>query len=229
MNNFHGTVPQTFMRGIKMIDLSQNQLHGGLPLSLSNCTMLEILVLGDNQIEDTFSFLLGTLPQLEVLVLRSNRFHGAIENPNTNLKFPKLRIIDLSHNGFSGTLPSKYFRNWNAMKVVAKGNSTYMQVEEKPGAIEKAKYVKTCLCSYGGNMALCGAPLTLLCENSETSPLPPLPHSSQGDDSEFSRGIYWIVIIIGYGSGLIVGLVIGQTLTTRHHEWAYGAFGKDLE
>ncbi|XP_058211407.1 receptor-like protein 7 [Rhododendron vialii] len=337
-NNFQGTVPQMSMRGIKMIDFSQNQLHGSLPLSLANCTMLEILVLGDNQIEDTFPFWLGTLPQLEVLILRSNRFHGAIENPNTNLKFPKLRIIDLSRNGFFGTLPSEYFRNWNAMKVVVKGNSTYMGMDAIPqyrgkGPISYGKrlpysitisskrtkrlYEKIqsvfvavdlshnkfsgeipesfgSLCglqalnisennltgiipssmanltnlesldlsqnllsgeisqqltkltflsvldfshnrltgriprgkqfdtfdnsSYGGNMGLCGVPLTMLCGNSETSPPPPPAHSSQVDGSEFSTGIYWMVIIMGYGSGLIVGLVIGHTLTSRYHD-----------
>ncbi|XP_058201526.1 receptor-like protein 6 [Rhododendron vialii] len=337
-NNFHGTVPPMFMRVIKMIDLSQNQLHGGLPRSLANCTMLEILVLGDNQIKDTFPFWLATLPELQVLILRSNRFHGVIENPKTSLKFPKLRIIDLSHNGFYGTLPSKYFQNWNAMKVVAKGHSTYMHVlkpefisfgnigynldviysitvstkgnilfypriqsefavmdlssnkfsgkipeslgnlnglqvlnisknnligvfpsslanltnlesldlsrnllsGEIPQQLTKLTFLSVLNVShnrltgpipqgkqfdtfdnssYGGNMGLCGVPLTRLCKNSEMSPPQPPAHNSQGDESlEFSRGIYWMVIIMGYGSGLIVGLVIGQMLTTRYHE-----------
>ncbi|KAG5551567.1 hypothetical protein RHGRI_009840 [Rhododendron griersonianum] len=335
-NFFHGTVPQTFMRGIKMIDLSQNQLNGGVPSSLTNCTTLEILLLGDNQIDDFFPFWLLSLPELQVLILRSNRFHGAIENPKTNLKFPKLRIIDLSHNGFSGTLPSEYFQNWNAMKLVGKGNSTYMQVEkllatsmanivysadftysitisskgtkrlyekiqsafvvvdlsdnkfsgeipeslgslcglqalnisenkltgiipsslanltdlesldlsrnllsgEIPQQLTKLTFLSVLNIShnrltgpiprgkqfdtfdnssYGGNMGLCGVPLTRLCKISETSPVPPA-HSSQGNGLEFSRGIYWMVIMMGYGSGLIVGLVIGQMLTTRYHE-----------
>ncbi|KAG5551564.1 hypothetical protein RHGRI_009837 [Rhododendron griersonianum] len=66
-------------------------------------------------------------------------------------------------------------------------------------------------------MGLCGVPLTMLCGNSEMSPPPPPAHSLQGDGSEFSTGIYWMVIMMGYGSGLIVGLVIGHTLTTRFH------------
>ncbi|XP_058201540.1 receptor-like protein 7 [Rhododendron vialii] len=347
-NNFHGTVPHMSMREIRMIDLSQNQLHGVVPRSLANCTMLEVLVLGDNQINDTFPFWLGTLPDLQVLILRSNRFHGAIENPKTNLKFPKLRIIDLSHNGFSGTLPSEYFQNWNAMKLVTKENPAYMHVY-KPlfvivknviyrwrftysvtisikrtkrfyekiqsvfvavdlsnnkfsgeipkslgslgglqalnisnnnltgtipsflanlmdlesldlsqnllsghipqqltkltflsvldvshnrltGPIPRGKQFDTFdNSSYGGNMGLCGVPLTMLCGNSETSPPPPPRHSSQGDGSEFSRGIYWMVIMMGYGSGLIVGLVIGHTLTTRYHERFVAIFERAMK
>ncbi|XP_058211423.1 receptor-like protein 7 [Rhododendron vialii] len=342
-NNFHGTVPPMFMRGIKMIDLSQNQLHGEVPRSLANCTMLEILVLGDNQIKDTFPFWLATLPELQVLILRSNKFHGVIENPKIGLKFPKLRIIDLSYNDFSGLLPSKYFQNWKAMKVVTKGHSTYMRAlkpeyiyfgnigyswyfiysitvstkgrillysgiqsvfvvmdlsrnkfsgeipeslgnlngvqvlnisknyligvipssltnltnlesldlsqnllsGEIPQQLSKLNFLSVLNVShnrltgpipqgkqfdifdnssYGGNIGLCGVPLMRLCKNSEKLPPPPPAHSSQGNGLEFSTGIYWMVIMMGYGSGLIIGLVIGQMLTTRYHEWFVAIF-----
>ncbi|XP_058211408.1 receptor-like protein 6 [Rhododendron vialii] len=294
-NNFHGTVPEMSVKGIKMIDLSQNQLHGGVPRSLASCTTLEILVLGDNQIEDFFPFWLGSLPELQVLILRSNRFHGAIENPKTNLKFPKLRIIDLSHNGFSGTLPSEYFQNWNAMKLVGKENSTYMQVE-KPLATGVANIVyledftysitisnkgtkllyekiqsvfvavdlsdnKFCgeipesLGSLGGLQALNISKNNLtgiipsslanlsdlesldLSRNLLSGEIPeqltkltflsvlnvshnrltgPIPRGKQFDTFDNSSyGGNMMVIMMGYGSGLIVGLVIGQTLTTR--------------
>ncbi|KAL7250012.1 hypothetical protein ACSBR1_012079 [Camellia fascicularis] len=92
---------------LKMIDLSQNHLRGLVPRSLQNCTLLEILVLGNNQMEDTFPSWLEALPMLQVLILRSNRFHGAINVSKTKLKFPKLRIIDLSDNGFSVTMDNK--------------------------------------------------------------------------------------------------------------------------
>ncbi|KAI8558071.1 hypothetical protein RHMOL_Rhmol04G0060000 [Rhododendron molle] len=245
-NNFHGTAPQTFMRGIKMIDLSQNQLHGGLPLSLANCTMLEILVVGDNQIEDTFPFWLGTLPQLEVLVLRSNRFHGAIETPKTNLKFPKLRIIDLSHNGFFAVdLSNNKFMGEISESLGSFGGLQALNISKNnlTGAIPMSMANLTDLESLdisrnllSGEIPQQLTQLTFLSVLNvshnhltghiprETSPLPPLPHSSQGDDSEFSRDIYWIVIIIGYGSGLTAGLVIGQTLTPRYHEWFVAIF-----
>ena len=45
-----------------MIDLSQNLLEGPVPRSLTNCTVLESLNLGNNQISDTFPFWLGALP-----------------------------------------------------------------------------------------------------------------------------------------------------------------------
>ncbi|XP_028087568.1 receptor like protein 27-like [Camellia sinensis] len=129
-NNFHGTIPDMTGINLKMIDLSQNQLHGLVPRSLENCTMLEILLLGNNQMEGTFPSWLGALPKLQVLILRSNRFHGAINVSQAKLKFAKLRIIDLSNNGFSGNLPSEYFENWNAMTMVKREKLTYMQASQ---------------------------------------------------------------------------------------------------
>ncbi|KAG5560515.1 hypothetical protein RHGRI_003734 [Rhododendron griersonianum] len=110
-----------------MIDLGRNQLHGLVPRSLANCAMLECLVLHNNKIEDTFPSWLGALPNLELLILGSNKFHGDIGGTRNHSMFPKLRIIDLSCNGFSGNLPIEYIRNWNGMKMINKENFTYMQ------------------------------------------------------------------------------------------------------
>ncbi|KAK2647939.1 hypothetical protein Ddye_015428 [Dipteronia dyeriana] len=127
-NKFRGSIPQTFMDGTKlrMIDLSNNMLEGKIPRSLANCTMLEFLDLGNNKINDTFPSWIGNLPNLVVFNLQSNKLYGAIEEPKSDFEFPKLQIIDLSNNRFTGKLPSKYFECWNAMKVVDASQLAYM-------------------------------------------------------------------------------------------------------
>ncbi|KAB1208710.1 Receptor-like protein 12 [Morella rubra] len=129
-NNFHGIIPKGWAKGgnLQVIDLSQNQLQGQLPRSLVHCSMLEFLHVGDNEIHDIFPFWLGTLAQLKILVLRSNGFHGVINDPETNDTFLKLRIIDLSHNDFSGNLPSRYFSQWNSMRAFDAKKLTYLLV-----------------------------------------------------------------------------------------------------
>ncbi|KAK8569928.1 hypothetical protein V6N13_002639 [Hibiscus sabdariffa] len=131
-NNFHGPIPQACEKGskLRMVDLSQNQLSGYIPRSLVNCNMLEFLNLGNNQIEDTFPLWLGRLQELRVLTLRHNGFHGEIGKPKSK-EFPKLRILDLSSNKFSGHLPSRHFQLWEAMKVVDVGKLRYLQVERR--------------------------------------------------------------------------------------------------
>ena len=127
-NDFRGIHPATYMEGstLKVMDVSYNQLEGQIPRSLSNCTMLEILLLSNNHFNDIFPSWLGKLPSLKVLSLWSNGFHSSIGKPKSNFEFPKLHIIDLSYNKFTGNLPYEYFQCWNSMKVV---NLTYSKVD----------------------------------------------------------------------------------------------------
>ncbi|KAM3704805.1 hypothetical protein ACB098_03G032800 [Castanea mollissima] len=127
-NNFHGTIPQLCAKGsrMKMIDMSQNQFEGLLPRSLSNCKMLEILNLGSNQLSDVFPSWLGTLLELRVLILRRNGLYGAVGSPTTIFASPKLHILDLSSNKFTGKLPFEYFQSWKYMKKIDADNFTYM-------------------------------------------------------------------------------------------------------
>ncbi|CAN4104746.1 unnamed protein product [Withania somnifera] len=119
-NNLTGILPMTFEIGslLKSFNLHGNKLEGEIPESLANCTLLQVLDLGDNQLGNTLPMWLGTLPNLQVLILRSNKFHGSIEPPMTESMFPKLRIIDLSYNAFSGNLPTSLFQHLKAMRTI---------------------------------------------------------------------------------------------------------------
>ncbi|OMO57883.1 hypothetical protein COLO4_35013 [Corchorus olitorius] len=131
-NNFSGPIPQNWTRGrnmLRMINLGQNMLEGQVPRSLIMCKKLQYLDIGHNQINDTFPSWLGTLRNLEVLILRSNRFHGTLETNDleSDSLFPLLRIVDLSNNGFTGFLPSEYFKTWKAMRNLNSEHLTYLQ------------------------------------------------------------------------------------------------------
>ncbi|KAM3734621.1 hypothetical protein ACB098_10G029300 [Castanea mollissima] len=338
-NNLHGTLPATYKEGcsLKLMDVSCNQLEGRVPRSLSNCKMLEILLLGNNRFSDIFPPWLGKLPMLRALSLRSNGFQGAIGKPESILEFPKLQIIDVSCNNFTGKLPSEYFQIWNSMKVSNASNLTYMKAIARASSADfywavifdysivmtnkgiQTNYEKIqgfliaidlssnrfegeisevignlkglhslnlsnnilrgCLPSslgnlmelesldlsqnklsgeipqqllqltflaifnvsnnhltgpipqgqqfstfpngsYLGNTELCGIPLTKKCKIHE--PLTqPQPNSKQDEVLNFPSKSDWVVIMMGYGSGLIIGFVIGQNLTIRKLEWVF--------
>ncbi|XP_010486706.1 PREDICTED: receptor-like protein 12 [Camelina sativa] len=110
-NNLSGGLPEHIFESLRSFDVGHNQLVGKLPRSLIRFSTLEVLNVESNKINDTFPFWLGSLQKLQVLVLRSNAFHGPIHQAS----FPQLRIIDISHNHFDGTLPSEYFVKWSAM------------------------------------------------------------------------------------------------------------------
>ncbi|KAF2292413.1 hypothetical protein GH714_022118 [Hevea brasiliensis] len=132
-NNFNGSIPSTWSDGCKlrMISISYNQLQGQVPRSFVKCSSLELVDFGNNHITDSFPSWLGDLAELRILILRSNKFYGVIEKPQT-MGFPNLRIIDLSHNGFSGKLPSSYFEIWNTMKTVNSNHMEYMGRSIRP-------------------------------------------------------------------------------------------------
>ncbi|KAM0023588.1 putative leucine-rich repeat-containing, plant-type, leucine-rich repeat domain superfamily [Helianthus debilis subsp. tardiflorus] len=135
-NDIQGHIPDWIgeigKNQLSVLDLSNNSitgtipnLQGKVPTSLYKCQKLKIIDLGNNLLSDTFPGWLGDLPKLQALVLRSNNFHGGINITSSKVKFPfpSLRVIDLSHNGFVGQLPTKYFQNFNAMKNVVKNNT----------------------------------------------------------------------------------------------------------
>ena len=79
--------------------------------------------------------------------------------------------------------------------------------------------------SYQGNPGLCGGPLSNKCSISKSLPVSPLT-SRQAEDAKFRIKVELMMILMGCGSGLVVGVVIGHTLTIRKHEWFVKTFGK---
>ncbi|XP_010470124.2 PREDICTED: receptor-like protein 12 [Camelina sativa] len=117
-NMLSGHLPEIFMnaKNLGSLDVSYNRIEGKLPASLIGCSALEVLNVGRNRINNMFPFHLNSLQKLQVLVLSSNKFHGTLHNADgVFFGFPDLKIIDVSHNDFLGTLPSNFFVNWTVM------------------------------------------------------------------------------------------------------------------
>jgi hypothetical protein len=68
---------------------------------------------------------LGSLPQLLMLILQSNKFYGPVEQGKDDYYFSQLQIIDLSSNGFTGKLSSKFFQSLKATMVHKRGIQTF--------------------------------------------------------------------------------------------------------
>ncbi|CAN6807378.1 unnamed protein product [Brassica oleracea] len=129
-NNLEGSIPDMFHDGasLRTLDVGYNQLTGKLPRSLMNCSSLKFVSLDHNRIKDTFPFWLKALPDLQALTLRSNKFYGPISTPDKGpLAFPKLRILEISDNNFTGSLPPNFFVNWKASWLqMDEGGRIYM-------------------------------------------------------------------------------------------------------
>ncbi|TYH86599.1 hypothetical protein ES332_D01G055300v1 [Gossypium tomentosum] len=134
MNKFYGNIPDFCVERnhkLQILNLNNNDFDGSLPKSLANCLGLEVLSLANNKINDTFPHWLGDLPRLQVLVLRSNYFHGQIAHSANESHFSTLQILCLSHNRFSGFLPTTYFRNLKGMMNLASVPMKYIGSNSK--------------------------------------------------------------------------------------------------
>ncbi|TYG78052.1 hypothetical protein ES288_D02G026300v1 [Gossypium darwinii] len=116
-NQFSGELSIDFLQATRLrsLKIGGNKLEGKLSRSLANCKALEVLDLGNNMVHDTFPFWLEKLPSLKVLILRGNRFYGTITKFNTERGFPKLRILDIASNNFSGDLSIEFLQSLKAM------------------------------------------------------------------------------------------------------------------
>ena len=108
------------------VDISGNQLEGKPPPSLINCISLEFLNVKSNRIKDTFPILVGFSTVVNVLILRQNELYGPLYHPRMSIGFQSLKIIDLSHNHFNGTLLPFYFSNRREITNLTKRSSGYM-------------------------------------------------------------------------------------------------------
>ncbi|XP_060216315.1 receptor-like protein 9DC3 [Lycium barbarum] len=86
-----------------------------------------------------FNFLQGELPSsiFASPYIKVEQFHGPIST-RQKLCFLRLRIFDLSHNEFSGSLPAEVFQNFKAMikDGTDKGDIRYMELDSTDAAYE---------------------------------------------------------------------------------------------
>ncbi|XP_028945510.1 receptor-like protein 7 [Malus domestica] len=138
-NKLSGTLPDNFPENCSLhtLDLNGNVIGGQFPKSLANCTMLEVLNLGNNQITDVFPCSLKSISSLRVLVLRFNKFYDRIECHKTKSAWPKLQIIDIARNNFTGEIPGSFFKRWQAMMA------------DKDGAVSKINHLQFQVVDFG--------------------------------------------------------------------------------
>lgn len=168
------------------IDLSSNKFTGYIP--------------------DSF----GSLEALQSLDLSNNELTGPIPPSIGNLK--QLESLDLSHNKLSGVIPQQLASELNFLAFF---NVSYNLLS---GHIPRGPQFETFdYNSYMMNAGLCGFPLSKTCETVQTLP------DNEGDEEEdesdaddFRGGYIWVFILAGLGSGIVVGIVMGNIFVDRY-------------
>jgi hypothetical protein len=77
--------------------------------------------------------------------------------------------------------------------------------------------------SFEANPGLCGRPLTKTCANFDepTSQLS-IFEENQNSGSPFEYG--WKIVVIGYGFGFVIEVIIGLIVIAKKHDWLMKTF-----
>ncbi|XP_039144078.1 probable LRR receptor-like serine/threonine-protein kinase At3g47570 [Dioscorea cayenensis subsp. rotundata] len=116
-NSLYGSIPASLANcsELRFIDLSANKLTGMIPVELGYLSKLDQLVLDNNSFVSVLPSSLGNLSSLTILSINcgvgssstSYCLHGNIPEELGNLA--KLKLIDVSGNMLSGTIPPSFF------------------------------------------------------------------------------------------------------------------------
>ncbi|GLT82432.1 hypothetical protein SLE2022_008030 [Rubroshorea leprosula] len=167
-----------------------------------------------NKFEGEIPKVLGNLTRLQLLNLSNNMLTGPI--PQAMGYLTSLEVLDLSHNKFTGRIPWQ-LTHLNFLEVFNVSNNNLT------GPIPKGQQFDTFeSSSFDGNVGLCGMALSKKCDDSESEVLP--PSLTLEEESGFLANFGWKIVLLGYGCGFLVGVVIGIIAFTRKPKW----FIKDL-
>ncbi|XLT57089.1 receptor like protein 30-like [Arachis ipaensis] len=157
-----------------------------------------------NKIYGEIPDIMGSLNSLVVLNLSNNMLTGSI--PSSLGKLSNLEVLDLSLNSLSGNIPQQL----TELTFLSFFNVSFNNLS---GPIPENGQLSTFdNNSFEGNKDLCGIQLLKKCENHPKLPL----QKSDGDQDSGSESffeLYWMVILIGYGGGLVAGLALGNAFS----------------
>ncbi|CAH8349182.1 unnamed protein product [Eruca vesicaria subsp. sativa] len=84
-NNFTGTIPDTFLDWVLILDLSNNKLSGSIPQFVNNTQDISILLLRGNDLTGSIPRELCDLSNIKLLDLSNNKLNGSIPSCLYNL------------------------------------------------------------------------------------------------------------------------------------------------
>ncbi|PKI59485.1 hypothetical protein CRG98_020116 [Punica granatum] len=145
-NSFTGDVPSfQEMSNLQWFILIENYLGSGqandldFPCSLTNCTYLRYLDIGENNFGEAVPKFIGNLSiTLYELVLQVNALSGAIPSSIANLiNLERLELLDLAKNKLAGAIPPEIM-SLSSLSIYA-NFSDYNLAGELPREIENLK------------------------------------------------------------------------------------------
>ncbi|XP_062119309.1 receptor like protein 22-like [Humulus lupulus] len=164
--------------------------------------MLMVIDFSRNNFTGEIPMLIGKLKALKGLNFSHNKIYGNIPPSLGNLT--NLEWLDLSSNELVGKIPWQLAENLNQLQFIN------LSVNKLEGLIPRSRHFDTFTNdSYKENFGLCGFPLSESCSKD-----PPTDHFQPKDNEKNVNGFDWKFVLMGIGSGMIIGISVGYMVFT---------------
>ncbi|KAK9162075.1 hypothetical protein Syun_002977 [Stephania yunnanensis] len=169
------------------------------------------------------------IPELNAIDLSNNLFDGEI--PTSIGDYKSLMLLNLSHNSLVGKIPSSLANLTQLESLDLSNNNLVGEIPSELTSLTSlsvlnvswnhligmipisGQFLTFPSSSFEGNSRLCGIQLQIDCNPNKSGNVGPLSdHANQSNGANFD----WIFVVAGYGSGLIVGVVIEHFVLWRN-------------
>ncbi|XP_008245752.1 PREDICTED: receptor-like protein 12 [Prunus mume] len=218
---------------LRIMDLSCNRFGGFLPTkyfehltAMINSQEHGLKYMGDGYYQDTVVVTIkGIELKMEKILtffttidFSNNTFRGEISSVISKLK--SLKGLNFSHNELTGKIPPSFGEMSNLEWLDLSSNKLVGDIPEQLAnltSLSKFNVSKNQLVgpiphgkqfdtfendSYRENTGLCGFPLSKTCSAHQS----PSSSFQQEDDLEHGNGFDWKVVLMGYASGVVIGI-----------------------
>ncbi|XP_030518791.2 receptor-like protein 7 [Rhodamnia argentea] len=194
-------------------DFSMTVIYKGLELYYPKISeVFQVIDLSSNFFEGEIPSAIGDLKGMQGLNLSNNFLSGHIPSSLGNLT--ALESLDLSRNKLSGQIPEKL----TELGFLSFLNVSYNNLT---GSVPRGKQFDTFSNdSFEGNSGLCGEFIYRKCQDSWDKSGQPSTHPEEDRGSPIE--LDWKIVFMGYGSGLVIGVVIGNAFISWKHVWFEG-------